>query len=127
MWEVLTDFPSYPQWNPFITHISGEAKTGTKLDVHIQPPGQRGITLHPRVLSAVPGRELRWLGRLVVPGIFDGEHRLLIHERTADAVRFVQEEVFKGVLIPFTGKMLASTKEGFGEMNLALKDRAEAI
>jgi hypothetical protein len=26
------------------------------------------------VLEVVPGRTLRWLGHLLVPGIFDGEH-----------------------------------------------------
>ncbi|MFC2098889.1 SRPBCC family protein, partial [Bacteroidota bacterium] len=30
-WEILSDFPSYPEWNPFITQISGELKTGSKL------------------------------------------------------------------------------------------------
>jgi hypothetical protein len=125
VWSILTDFPAYPQWNPFIKSISGEPRAGAKLDVHIQPPDQKGITLHPKVLSAVPGQELKWLGHLFVPGIFDGEHHFLIHEMTTDRVSFVQEEVFKGVLIPFTGRMLDSTRQGFEEMNQALKKRAE--
>jgi hypothetical protein len=28
----------------------------------------------PKVLSVRPERELRWLGRLFVRGVFDGEH-----------------------------------------------------
>jgi hypothetical protein len=126
VWAILTDFPAYPQWNPFIKRISGEATPGAKLEVHIQLPGQKGITIHPKVLSAVPGRELRWLGHLVIPGIFDGEHHFLIHATTADKVIFVQEELFKGVLLPFTDKMLARTRQGFQRMNEALKERAEA-
>jgi hypothetical protein len=127
VWGILTDFAAYPQWNPFIKSISGEARVGAKLDVHLQPPRAKGITLHPQVLSAIPGQELRWLGHLVVPGIFDGEHHLLIQEESADRVTFVQEETFKGVLIPFTGKMLDKTEQGFVQMNEALKSRAEAI
>ena len=126
VWNVLTDFGAYPQWNPFIKSISGEARTGAKLDVHLQPPGARGITLHPQVVSAIPGQELKWLGHLLLPGIFDGEHHLVIREKTADTVTFVQEEAFKGVLVPFTGKMLGKTQQGFVQMNEALKDRAEA-
>lgn len=81
VWEILSDFPSYPQWNPFIKSIHGEPREGTKLDVSLQPPGAKGITLHPNVLSAVPGKELKWLGHLLgVPGIFDGEHHFLIQE-----------------------------------------------
>jgi hypothetical protein len=126
VWSILTDFPAYPHWNPFIRWIIGLPSEGAKLDIHIQPPDQKGITLHPKVLSAVPGQELKWLGHLFVPGIFDGEHHFLIHEMmTADRVRFVQEEIFKGVLIPFTGKMLDSTRQGFEQMNQALKKRAE--
>ncbi len=32
-------------------------------------------TFRPTVLVAEPNRELRWLGRLFMPGPFDGEHR----------------------------------------------------
>jgi hypothetical protein len=127
VWSILIDFPAYPQWNPFIKSISGEPRAGAMLDVHIQPPDQRGITLHPTVLSAIPGQELKWLGHLFIPGVFDGEHHLLIHGMSTDRVSFVQEEVFKGVLIPFTGKMLDSTRQGFEQMNEALKKRAEAV
>jgi hypothetical protein len=127
VWAILTDFAAYPQWNPFIKSISGEARTGAKLDVHLQPPGSRGITLHPRVLSAIPGQELEWLGHLLVPGIFDGEHRFLIQETGADRVTFVQEEAFKGLLVSFTGKLLEKTKQGFVLMNEALKSKAETI
>lgn len=126
VWAILIDFPAYPQWNPFIKSISGELRAGAKLRVHIQAPGQRGITINPRVLSVVSGRELKWLGHVLVPGIFDGEHRFLIHESTAGKVSFVQEELFKGVLLPLTGNMLERTREGFEQMNAALKKRAEA-
>ena len=30
VWDILTDFSSYPQWNPFIRRISGEAKIGER-------------------------------------------------------------------------------------------------
>ena len=126
VWEILTDFPTYPLWNPFITRIEGKGVAGTRLDVTLQAPGSRAITMHPKVLSAVPGRELKWLGHaLGMPGIFDGEHRFLIQGVDPGTVRFVQEELFGGVLVPLTGKLLEKTKQGFERMNQALKDRAE--
>jgi uncharacterized protein YndB with AHSA1/START domain len=54
VWELLTDFASYPQWNPFIRHISGEPTTGERLKVRLEPPESRGITLRPKVLAAEP-------------------------------------------------------------------------
>lgn len=125
VWGILADFPAYPLWNPFIKRIEGEVRAGAKLDVHMQPPGGRAMTFHPRVLSAIPGRELRWLGHLFVPGIFDGEHRLLIDERESKTVTFIQEEVFKGALVSFTGRLLDRTRMGFESMNESLKKRAE--
>src|SRR5919206_3637792 len=37
VWHLLTDFASYPQWNPFIRSISGEPRVGERLEVRIEP------------------------------------------------------------------------------------------
>ena len=78
VWELLTDFASYPQWNPFIRHISGRLAPGERLQARLEPPGGRAMTFKPKVLAAEPNRELRWLGHLLVPGVFDGEHSFTI-------------------------------------------------
>jgi hypothetical protein len=128
VWGILTDFASYPQWNPFIRRISGEFKVGERLEVRLEPPGGRGITLRPKVLSAEPNRELRWLGHLLVLGLFDGEHSLAIQPLEENRVWFVQSEAFKGVLVPLLARSLDNnTLRGFEEMNGALKERAEAL
>jgi uncharacterized protein YndB with AHSA1/START domain len=48
VWDVLTDFATYPQWNPFIRRISGELGVGGRLEVRLEPPDSRGITMRPR-------------------------------------------------------------------------------
>ena len=78
MWRILTDFDAYPEWNPFIKSVRGRPEASTKLEVRIEPPGGRSMTFKPTVLEAEPERELRWLGRVLLPGIFDGEHSLRI-------------------------------------------------
>lgn len=127
VWSILTDFACYPMWNPFIRFIRGELEQGARLEVRIQPSGTRGATFRPSVLTADAGRELRWLGHLLFPGIFDGEHRFLIEPVAPGKVRFEQSERFSGILVPiFRGSLDRATKRGFEEMNLALKNRAEA-
>jgi hypothetical protein len=69
VWQVLTDFAAYPEWNPFITRASGAARPGERLHLRMQPPGGRGATLRPTVLEADPGRQLRWLGHVLLPGL----------------------------------------------------------
>ena len=126
VWEILTNFAAYPAWNPFIPRISGPATVGSRLDVQLQPPGGRGMRLRPTVLAAAPSQELRWLGQIGVPGIFDGEHRFRIEPLGQDRVRFVQEERFSGLLEPIILRFVErATRQGFEAMNQALKTRAE--
>jgi hypothetical protein len=126
IWNVLTEFQAYPEWNPFIRRASGNPHVGERLEIFAQPPDGRGMTFRPTVLKAEPNQELRWLGHLFMPGLFDGEHFFQIQPLDDNSVRFVQGETFSGLLVPFFGGMLRSTERGFNEMNLALKARAEA-
>jgi hypothetical protein len=126
VWAVLTDFAAYPEWNPFIRSIEGSAEPGARLTFRIAPPGGREMTLRPTVLAAREPHELRWLGRLGLPRIFDGEHRFDITEDDDGRVQVVQSEQFRGVLVPFVPSVLRRTLEGFEQMNAALKVRAEA-
>lgn len=95
IWQLLTDFASFPQWNPFIRWAKGEVRVGARLEVHIQPSGTRGITFKPIVLRSEPNRELRWLGRLLLRGLFDGEHIFLIENLGTNRVRFIQRSLHR--------------------------------
>jgi len=78
------------------------------------------------VIKAEPNRQLRWLGHLLLPGIFDGEHIFEIEEVDRDRVLFIQREVFKGLLVPLLARCLdRDTQRGFEEMNGAVRERAE--
>jgi hypothetical protein len=126
LWQLLTDFANFPQWNPFIRQAKGDVKVGSHLVIHLQPSGASGMTFKPIVLKVEPNRELRWLGRLFMPGLFDGEHTFTIETLAANRVRFTQREVFTGFLVPLFARSLdADTRRGFEEMNQALKLRAE--
>jgi hypothetical protein len=126
VWEILTDFAAYPAWNPFITQARGSARVGERLTNRMQPVGGRAITFRPTVLEADPGRRLRWLGRLVAPGIFDGEHTFTIQPLGDGQVRLIQKEQFGGLLVPLMARSLdRRTLPGFELMNQALKHRAE--
>jgi hypothetical protein len=97
VWSILTDFSAYPDWNPFIRSIRGVPEQGARLVVRIQPSGAKAMTFRPTVLTATRDRELCWLGRLLVPGLFDGEHRFTIQPIADKEVRFRQSELFRGI------------------------------
>jgi hypothetical protein len=125
VWALLTDFDRMGSWNPFIKSISGTLAQGARLSVRIVPPGKSGMRFKPTVLSVRPERELRWLGHLFVPGIFDGEHYFLLEPIGEQRTRLTQGEKFSGVRVGLLSGMLSATKAGFQAMNMALRLQAE--
>ena len=109
VWSILTDFAAHPSWNRFITSISGIVETKQRLTVSIQPVGGRAMTFRPTTLEAQPNTELRWLGHLLFPGIFDGKHCFKIAASASGGVRLTQGETFSGMFVGLAKK--ASTVE----------------
>lgn len=126
VWSILTDFPNYEKWNPFITSISGTPEVGNKIEAHLQPPGAKSMTFKPKVLVFEREKEFRWIGHLGFPGLFDGEHRFQLIDNGDGTTTFIQSERFRGILVPLFRKMLdVNTKNGFIAMNEQLKVLAE--
>jgi hypothetical protein len=125
VWMLLTDFARMPAWNPFIKSISGNLTQGARLSVYIAPPGKAGMRFKPTILSVRPDRELRWLGHLLVSGIFDGEHYFLLEPIGESRTWLRQGEKFSGLLVGLLSGTLSATEAGFKAMNTALKQHAE--
>jgi hypothetical protein len=125
VWAQLVDTAAYGTWNPFITSLTGALEVGSKLAVRIAPPGGKPMTFRPTVTEVSEGRRLEWLGRLVLPGVFDGRHSFTL-EPVAGGTRLTQAETFTGILVPLVGATLAKTEEGFRAMNEALRGRVLA-
>ena len=126
VWKVLTDFPGYGSWNPIIRQIEGELIVGKRLRVFARLPCGLPMVLWPKVLSFGIEQEIRWLGSLLVSGLLDGEHLFMLEPLGEAQVRFVQREVYSGVLLPIIWPWLRSQSlEAFGMMNRAIKAAAE--
>ena len=48
VWEVLTDFPRYGEWNPFVVECSSTLKPGEAFDMRVK-------------LVAFPQRQVEWM------------------------------------------------------------------
>lgn len=126
VWQVLTDFAAYPEWNPFIVSLQGTAEWGQRLRVKIRTGEGKEHVFKPVVLQATPPTRLRWLGRLGLPGLFDGEHDFELEPR-GEATLLHQRETFQGYLVPVLWRTVEpATRAGFEAMNRELKARAEA-
>jgi demethylmenaquinone methyltransferase / 2-methoxy-6-polyprenyl-1,4-benzoquinol methylase len=127
VWEVLTDFPSYPQWNPFMFSVEGRAEAGAHLRIGMQRRGGMVLRFGGRVVVADPPRELAWTGeglRGHWPGLLRGDRRVVIEPLAGGRSRLQMHTTFTGVLSPLMA-WLERYREAFGEMEAALKARAE--
>ena len=126
VWAELAAVSTYAEWNPFITALEGALVAGGRLKVRIVPPGGRPMTFRPTVVRVEVGRRLEWLGRLLLPGVFDGRHSFELEDLGQGRTRLTQSEEFSGFLVPLTGKALERTRAGFVAMNEGLRLRAES-
>jgi hypothetical protein len=126
VWSEFTNFASYPNWNPFIVSLKGTPKAGNSLEVLLKPPGKKGMVFKPKVLVYDSLKELRWIGKLPIGRLFDGEHVFRVEDNKDGTTTFIQYECFRGILVPFMKQMLnVNTKEGFSKMNEAIKIKCE--
>jgi hypothetical protein len=125
VWQVLTELDKYPEWNPFIHHAIGRATVGKAVDIDFQPDST-GMKLHCTVVKAEPNKTLTWRYHVGADFLFNGEHSFSIEPIDERHVRFVDKEVFNGLLVPLQAKDIdTNSKRGFEAMDQALKARVE--
>ncbi|MFC3493144.1 SRPBCC family protein [Glycomyces rhizosphaerae] len=127
VWAVLTDFPAYGEWNPFITEISGLLAEDERLEASFLQPNGKTNRFRPRVLRVSPARQIRWLGKLGPGGLFDGEHYFVLEPQPDGSTVLTHGERFTGVLVPAMKSLLADTEQGFASMNSALEARLKSV
>ncbi|MEI6310677.1 MAG: SRPBCC domain-containing protein [Bacteroidota bacterium] len=121
VWNVFSDFQSYPKWNPFVKKMIGIPKVGETIIVDLP-----GMQFKPRVLVYEANKEFIWLGHLLFKGLFDGEHRFELKPNADGSTTFIHAEKFAGILVPlFKYKLLTDTKKGFEAMNQKFKEEVE--
>ena len=121
VWQILTDFTRYPDWNPFLLSVTGPLREGETLAINAG-----GMQFRPEIIRLRPGRELVWKGKLLFRGLFDGRHSFKLEALDNDRTLFRHEEQFSGLLVGlFARKLETDTRAGFEAMNQKLKELAE--
>lgn len=127
VWCVLTDFPRYPEWNPFILEVKGVVRQDAVVPYRFEFP--RGIRLwaNAAILRFAQEQELRWAAHFLSPSVFNGEHYFVIARRSGSQCLFQHGEVFTGVMLPIAWPIIrAHGQQIYGSLNEALKRRAES-
>ena len=150
VWEVLTDFSRYEAWNPVVRSIDGTLALGAPLRLHLRAGGlprlwgglstavrsfvfHAWLSLHrmsiPVVITKlVAERELRWVGALHMPILFEGEHFFRLAPSRDGGVCFTQGERYRGILEPgFREAMEKINRTAMCAVNRALRAEAEGF
>lgn len=127
VWHALTDFPAYPDWNPSIRSVKGIPARGEKLRVVYQPEGSLvKLKFTVELVACEPEKEFRWVGRLLFPALFAGDHYLILETTGPNRTRLIHGEEFSGLLKPVVWFLLSKLNiDAFNAMNAALKIRVE--
>ncbi len=126
-WRVLTDFARYPEWNPLLRRVGGEAKVGASLRLQVARTlgSDKTVFLPARVRVSEPGRELAWGGG--VPGLLD-VHHFFRFTPLAKGFRFTHGETFRGPLLTLIWPLVRTRvrQENYDAVNEAFRARCGA-
>jgi hypothetical protein len=124
VWSTLTNFSEYKNWNPFIQKIEGILKIDEQLNIIIQSPDKKPMVFKPKISQISPNRELRWVGTLLAPWLFSGEHFFILTPHGQNQTELTHGENFSGLLVPLFSLLggLKSTEQGFHLMNEKLAE-----
>jgi hypothetical protein len=128
VWDVLTAFREYDEWNPVITRMRATLSAHTPVSFVIAVGG-RELKIKAEMLNVEHGRELRWHGPTawLLARLFHGEHYVRVEPAGVGKSRLIHGERFGGASVPLLWRrMKRDLEKAYGEMNRAVKARAES-
>jgi hypothetical protein len=127
VFRVMTDFDRYAQWNPWICEARGVAKEGEVVAVEVKL-GKTTMRAQHRILTIVPGVELRWCDLGWFTKIAYGERARVLEPLTGGDVRYRVELTITGIGWRLVSALYGRAMDaGMKAETLALKRRAEAL
>ncbi|MGB7087591.1 MAG: SRPBCC domain-containing protein [Phormidesmis sp.] len=127
VWEEVTDFESYSQWNPFVREAHAEFATGKKIRF-LEDLGQFSQHwLEAKFLSIDQPHRFVWQGHFGAPFLFGVRHTFVFEAVSEGQTRFIQIHENSGLLIPFLAwrGVYVVSHQGYLDYNQALKERCE--
>ncbi len=124
VWAVLSDFETYPQWNPSVL-FRGIPRQGASVPITLKLKG-RSFPFSVFMEAIDHERELRWRGgpRRLMSGTHYFKVRALGPERT----ELIHGERFEGVAVGVVWPAMRGAFEAFYErINESLKARCEEL
>jgi hypothetical protein len=122
IWQILTDAPNYPAWDPWAIRIEGTIAPGETVKAYTKLAPDRAFPA--TVTEFSPGERMVWSGGMPM-GLFKGVRTFSLAPQDDESVNFTLREEFSGPLLPLIGRSLPDMTEAFEDFVAGLKARAE--
>lgn len=120
VWDTLVDTDRWPEWDPHVELVEGQAILGGKIRMHTS---LSSTTIPVHVAEFVPPRSMVWRGGLPL-GLMTGTRTFSLAE--ADGVTtFELHEVFTGPLVGILGRFMPDLQPSFEAHVEGLRARIE--
>ncbi len=127
VWEVISDFDSWSEWNPSVPSIKGDLKVGNTCAVKLMMPGRPSVNVKVTLTDVDPGRRFAWHGNIAHDRFFAGDRSLDIEPRADGTVLVTHTEEVTGAFFPVFKTLMgqAAIQAHHDNLNKGLKQRAE--
>ena len=122
IWQLLTDAPSYPGWNPSVERVEGRIAPGETIKVFVKVNPGRAFPV--KVVDFQPGKRMVWSGGMPL-GLFKGERTYSLEPAGDGATRFTMREEYTGPLLGMIWKSIPDLGPSFEEFASGLKAAPE--
>ena len=118
IWAVLTDAPSYAEWNPVFVEVNGEYGEGKTMTYQMKDPKGAVTEVKAEIIKFAPNEELNQFGGM--RGILTFDHHWIL-EPVEGGTKVIQHEDYRGIGVWFWDPSWFQT--AYGEAIVALRDR----
>lgn len=123
VWETLTDFSTYPEWNPLVGWLRGDFRTNGQIHMFIKPLNR---SFKARLKTVQQHKEFTWIGAQLAPWVLSGEHYYRLETIGDGVTRLRHGEYFRGLgSALIRTSLLHRMEHAFIQHNLMLKERIE--
>ena len=127
MWDILSDFEKYPEWNPFTYKVEGILQIGQKVDLYVQMKAGDQRVQSEEVCAVKKPKHMAWKMQMGSSLILAARRDQFIEVIDDKSCSYETIDAFQGLLTPVVmGLFKKHIENGFNKLAEALKKRAES-
>lgn len=129
VWQVLTDFPRYGEWNPFTPSLETDFRLGSPVAMKVRlVPGKKLMHQVEYMNVLEPGRRFAYGYDLGCRWLLRANRYQELEDLGNGRTRYYTTDRFSGLMVPLMKWLYARhIQRGFEDVAAGLKARAEAL